>query len=630
MTQSQRKKKSKAGAAAPETHRDANSAWQWLATKGGIEPEGRDLPLTAMLRDRLNPEALHLEDALSGTSVTAFLNAFFGVISPFVAMMRDLLAYFEAAGATEGPMNWVLALGDDGDELEVDLDAFKRWIAAAERSRPNLRTVPNLDRGDLFEMRTCFYPTRKKDPNLPPGEIDYRQPEPLVKSPELVNWLEAYERGDFLDLPAEASAALADEGPVGDVAALLTEIYFAVRTIARSREGLRHKGNASRARDDFWSAKGLWYFESDLWVRGRLLDIAAYQQATKKEQAQVRQQLSAFFKDRPRRRMRYDMEMGDLEQILSLPAWQKRYELYSAWILTLLLKALDGHVAELEHDNGRISFSFKETLMARIPTAAPPVEIYSERRSELANPVGHGRSHGVQPDYSFWTEDGRCPLAVECKHYKHSSTRNFADALNDYSAALGSARIILANYGPVSPAVEEALEKDRRSRCSALGNVNPGQASEVERFCRDVREAIGKPRPLPGLEGVRPAIRGANARLLVIDVSGSMGEMKNRASGRDFLRDMIARTGVRELATVDDALIAQGWKSELTAMLSKEGSGGTNLGPAVENLLKTYHAVLVLTDAEGARSLSALHSSLLTTLSLSGIGGEVHLLLVNQ
>ena len=65
-------------------------------------------------------------------------------------------------------------------------------------------------------------------------------------------------------------------------------------------------------------------------------------------------------------------------------------------------------------------------------------------------------------------------------------------------------------------------------------------------------------------------------------------------------------------------------------MLSKEGSGGTNLGPAVENLLKTYHAVLVLTDAEGTRSLGALHSRLLATLPMSGIGGEVHLLLVNE
>src|ERR1039458_5779836 len=64
-------------------HRDAKSAWQWLAKKGGIEPEGRDLPLVTMLKDRLDPEASGLAEALSKVTVTVFLNTVFGVISPF-------------------------------------------------------------------------------------------------------------------------------------------------------------------------------------------------------------------------------------------------------------------------------------------------------------------------------------------------------------------------------------------------------------------------------------------------------------------------------------------------------------------------------------------------------------------
>ena len=78
-----------------------------------------------------------------------FLNTFFGVISPFVTMMRDLLEYFEAAGATAGPVNWVLVLGDDKTKLEVDLDAFRKWIRAVGRSKRRARTVPDLPAHEL-------------------------------------------------------------------------------------------------------------------------------------------------------------------------------------------------------------------------------------------------------------------------------------------------------------------------------------------------------------------------------------------------------------------------------------------------------------------------------------------------
>ena len=614
----------------PKAHRDARSAWQWLVKKGGIEPEGRDLPLITMMKDRLDPEASGLAEALSNVTVTVFLSTFFGVISPFVTMMRDLLEYFEAAGATEGPVNWVLVLGDGREKLEVDLDAFRKWVKTAARSRPGTRIVPVLTAGELWEMRKCFYPTRRKDPSIGPGEEDYRQPEPRVKNTELTNWLSAYKNSDYPDLPAAVTVALADKGPVGDVAALLTEIYSALRAIGRNREDLRRKGRASVARDDSWSARGLWYFESDYWVRGRVLDLASYEQATKKQQARVRRELSAYFRNRSRRRMKQDVDINDLEQILSLPAWRKRYELYSAWILTLLLKALEGHAIELQHDNGRISFSFRETLMARVQSAVPPVAIYSERRVALANPVGHGRSRGAQPDYSFWTEDGKCLLAVECKHHKRSSTRNFADALNDYGAALGSAQIVLANYGPVSPAVLEAIENDRRSRCSAVGNVNPGELKTLQKVCDIVREAIGDSRPLPHLQDLNRAIGSAKAKLLVVDISGSMRMFLDNPSSpiHESLRNLISLTRVNEIATVDNALVAKGRVHELTGILSKHGCASTDLGPTLCELLKTHGAILVLTDADGAKTLGPVRSRLVAGFPLSGLSGDVQLLLV--
>jgi hypothetical protein len=599
-----------------------------LVNKGGIEPEGRDSSLVEMLKSRLNPESFDLDDALTNTTVTGFVNAFFGVITPFVGMMRDLLEYFEAAGASEGPVNWVLVLGEEDEKLEVNLDAFRQWLKTTERTRPGARMVPVLTYSDLWELRKHFYPTRPEDPNQKP-EWDFRQPEPRVKDRELTNWLAAYERGIYLDLPGTVNRVLSDEGPVGDVAALLTEIYSAIRTIAGGADELRRKWRASDSGGDFWSAAGLGQFESDFWIRGRLLDLAAYEQATAAQQSLVRKGLANQFGGLPRRRMRYDIDMRDLEEILSLPAWQRRYELYSAWVLTLLLKAMAGHQIELHHENGKLEFAFRETLMASVVSADPPLEIYSERRVALVNPVGHGRSAGAQPDYSLWTtENPTCPLAVECKHYKRSSTRNFSDALNDYAAALTSARIILTNYGHVSDTVLQAVAPDRRSRCTALGQVHPEEPKGQEEFCKIVRKIVGEPRPRADLKGAMRAIAGVKPELLVVDISGSMSTIIDSAPGRASMTDLISQTGVTRIATVDDHLVAEGSSagSSLVSILSKRGTGSTDLGPAVRSLLQKNSTMLVLTDDEGIGTLSGLPTRKIASLTLGS--SPVSLLLV--
>ncbi len=507
-------------------------------------------------------------------------------------------------------------------------DAFRQWTKATERTRPGARMVPILTYSDLWELRKRFYSTRPEDPNQKPAS-DFRQPEPRIKDRELTNWLAAYERRVYLDLPGVVNRTLSDPGPVGDVAALLTEIYSAIRTIAGGADELRRKWRASDSGGDFWSAAGLGQFESDFWIRGRVLDLAAYEQATAAQQSLVREGLANQFRDLPRRRMRYDIDMSDLEEILSLPAWQRRYELYSAWVLTLLLKAMRGHQIELHHENGRLAFAFRETLMARVVSAVPPLEIYSERRVALVNPVGHGRSAGAQPDYSLWTtENPSCSLAVECKHYKRSSTRNFSDALNDYATALTSAQIILTNYGPVSDTVIEAVAPDRRSRCTALGQVHPEEPKGREEFCKIVRRIVGEPRPRADLKSAMGAIAGARPELLVVDISGSMSTIIDSAPGHASMTDLISQTGVTRIATVDDHLVAEGSTagSGLVSILSKRGTGSTDLGPAVRSLLQKNSAMLILTDDEGIGTLSGLSARKIASLTLGS--SSVSLLLV--
>lgn len=233
----------------PDVNRDPTAAWSWLAEKGGIEVHGRDLDLVMSLKERLDPEANSLEEALSAASMTRFLNSFFGVVSPYVGMMRDLLAYFDAAEATEGPTQWVLVLGEAGEELEINLDAFKQWIHNYDQPRQGIRTVPVLDYGGLWDVRKHFFVLAE---GYSSADVIHKQPRPAAEGRDVSNWLKAYEHGEYLPLPAVVDQAISDPGPVGDVAALLVEIYSAILAVARNSAELSQKGQSqSRHTNDF-------------------------------------------------------------------------------------------------------------------------------------------------------------------------------------------------------------------------------------------------------------------------------------------------------------------------------------------------------------------------------------------
>ena len=83
-------------------HRNPLSAWEYLCAHGGIELDGRDEGLDERLKQRLNPGAASLEEALDGVTMEAFANAFLETISPFVAIFRDILHFFRSRRCNHG------------------------------------------------------------------------------------------------------------------------------------------------------------------------------------------------------------------------------------------------------------------------------------------------------------------------------------------------------------------------------------------------------------------------------------------------------------------------------------------------------------------------------------------------
>lgn len=178
--------------------------------------------------------------------------------------------------------------------------------------------------------------------------------------------------------------------------------------------------------------------------------------------------------------------VNDLISILSLPMWVKRHELYSAWIFTRIADAVGLDRLSFLTRPGRLSFDFGGAQLATFDTVHGTAHIWTELKTRHPDPVGHGRTAGIQPDYSLSfepvTEPDTSFLALECKQYLRSALRNPPDALADYTSGLPNAHVILAAWGPISSRATDGLAPTARARADVVQYLRPGIQAEVAAF----------------------------------------------------------------------------------------------------------------------------------------------------
>jgi hypothetical protein len=260
-----------------------------------------------------------------------------------------------------------------------------------------------------------------------------------------------------------------------------------------------------------------------------------------------------------------------------------------------MVEAFDGHEYELHHEDGRIVFAFRETVVATIASARPEKRLFAERKVPLANPVGKSRKANVQPDYGLWSDAAGaevCDLIVEVKHYKRDSKKRFREVLIDYAAAHPEGTIVLVNHGPAADMLEGIAAK-AASRCRVLGELKPGNTAQREVFRKIVRDHVGEPVVESGL-----GIAGPGTAIL-IDISISMGPLLRSEQFASSLAAM-ARSGAGTVALADTAIRSRCTAAEaLAAARSHPGGGSTNLTGPINMLLREFPRVLVLTDNDG-------------------------------
>ena len=183
-----------------------------------------------------------------------------------------------------------------------------------------------------------------------------------------------------------------------------------------------------------------------------------------------------------------------LRELLNLPIWQRRHELYAVWVGSRIVEALDDIEAVFHAEGGVLEFPFSGAHLATFTTPRPAAFMFwTELRTPLAVKVESGRRN-IQPDYRIvrlpYLPVANTVLIVECKQYRRSSTREFSHALNDYAAGCPNAHVLLVNNGPIGAGVYASIMMGYAGRTDAMAHFRPDNPETKNLFRALVRTVV--------------------------------------------------------------------------------------------------------------------------------------------
>lgn len=481
---------------------DAVSLWNSFCTTAHFDDNEYDaelehqvrcalgLSVTGQMTDLLKKNAISVENLLA-----AVLNA----MQPFSQMLNDLLCMFEKASAQYSNTNLQIQFNfkENDQPFQFDLENFRKTVHISTSLKKNINLIGEpwtlIDAFDIFRCR--YFCNR-----------------PQIASSNICQWLDEYENDTWPNfLPEVPTAGI--ESLDKTIRQIWTMVVNAIGYYKQAYDpdkGRRqsHCDEYRHHPDDF-----LWQAEIDFWV-GCFIRTATYTiehlgELTPEERVATAQNLEAkllsFMALHKITTIEIETIVDCLEDILSLPFWKKRHELYAAWILVQITDALKDTDVQFHAPNGILSFSFRATLMATCKKLDPPLEIWSELRTESSSMMSKKRKAHIQPDYTLAVQDTTDPnntvAVVECKQYKKANRKNFFEAIVDYANGRPQGRIFLVNYGPIPKNMLDNTVACR-GRAFPFEMICPGEKT-VSCFCEKLlsevlkyyRESFNRARP---------------------------------------------------------------------------------------------------------------------------------------
>ncbi len=456
----------------------------------GIEPLDRDSDLIGPLAKSLSLDpGQPIEPQLAGSAITAadLTLAILAVLAPYGQMFTDLLRLFVRAEASSSDSELVvhLELTRDQPPLSFSIEQFRSW-------QRELRRVTELEEAKLWTQDTL----REAASALESAVGPQRQ-----VTGDVERWLSVYDSGEWPEwTPGPASGEAAS--PAEFVSALWdvwTSVVDASRQVSVQRGNLdqqqfqvRTSGEAwamgPRPPFDPWTLKNL---DRENWAR-RILVALDHVDSVVADQPSALENVAGLVSRLPVGPRPVERQQEVLFEVLRLPFWRYRRELYSTWVSTLIFEAIDG--IRLLPSRGRFEYRFSGSHLAKVAgEGGISLQVWAELRSALTKP-GRGRSRAIQPDYTVLTEPitfaESAVLVVEVKHYGQQNARSFGKALSDYARGRPEAQVVLVNYGPADEASLAQVDAADADRCHVIGNLHPANHTAVAEFLAVAQHAI--------------------------------------------------------------------------------------------------------------------------------------------
>ena len=436
--------------------------WQALVLSGLEQARKHDLPgydaeLVARLKEELYPKATRsFEEELRSAppSTESFLDAFFNALKPFSQMLREVLAMFEEAGARRSDENLRIAFDFDSASKPLaltlqefrEVETFFRQIArpVVEREwNSDLLWSLNRDVESAVELIGG------------PPEPRYYNALSRVRDTSVRQWIEENGRPNWISFPGfprtgdvalDNALSLTEELlhymsseilKLGATYQQFTLRLFELPTREADEPEATRRIDQLPLRSFVIAAHDFW---PNTFAENVCLGIEAVNDhRLEQREAPAHQLAEAIGKgfDRPSRseRTRITLEQ-DFQDLVNLPIWKKRHELYAVWVGSRISNALEDLTWEWHPDGDTLRFSFAGVELATISSERARHVFWTEKRTALEKSGLFGRKH-IQPDYRIMTvpthRHDATSLVVECKQYRKWSKKNFGEALDDYA-----------------------------------------------------------------------------------------------------------------------------------------------------------------------------------------------------
>lgn len=454
--------------------------WRKLQSDAGLElwrgkSPGRDADfekaifdhLVALLPERTEQSGETVTQLLkrgaklvpSAFSVEHLLSAIVDSQRGFGAMLRAILDTLERAKATQCTNSLSIRIPTGAGGLNGMLfDQFREYVEKIERVL-QIRLEP-IGYGLMQDVRGLLEQALRCDTDR-----------------LALDDVEARAQVDWEPPPRQVSTG---NVTVDSILSLILEVVTTLRTWASTTTPHRSNLRVHQFSEGDRDRAGMLANFGDCYIVELVHALARQVRDGKIDAQHVVAALVWFVNAVPRREEWVDKTIKELTDLLNLPAWRQRYELYSVWLGTILLETARNRADSFEYQtvDNVLSFDFGGSRLATYEFGGSSYEIWAELRSGLVG-TSTVRTSGIQPDFRVVSlpETGDrnvdTRFVVESKHYLVASATNFICAANDYARSCANAHVAVVNHGVGDPTeLSKGLETGNFGRVTFFEQVS--------------------------------------------------------------------------------------------------------------------------------------------------------------